>query len=345
MRAAAALPRAAGAVGNGMGALRGRIARLSAAAKRRLLIAAGVLALLVGLYYGWFRDSSFVAVEEVTVTGLRTEDGTRIKARLVAAAEGMTTLHVDEEALLESLPARAAVADIEVTTHFPHGMRIHVVQHPPVAVLVGAGERVAVAADGSILKGVKAGDVPAIMVGALPSNGRLGRGRALRLVGVAAAAPAPLRRRVERIREVPGKGLVAFIANGPQVILGDAGSLRAKWRAAAAVLADGASRGAAYVDVRIPDRPVAGGVEVPQPEAEQPPAGPGAPAAPGTPGAAAPPGTPGAPASPDAPASPGAAGTPGGPASPGAVPPSAAAPGAAGSPPAGTAPTTASPTG
>ena len=267
------LPRVAGAFGSGAGALRSGFGALSARARRRLVLLAAVLALLTGLYYGWFRDSSFVEVQDVKVTGIVTDDATRIRSRLIRAAEQQSTLHVDEEALRAALPAGAAVADLRITTHFPHGMTIEVVQSPAVAVLVAPGRRVAVAADGSLLKGVKAGDVPAIVVGALPARGRLGRGRALRLVGVSAAAPMPLRGRVERIRQLPGKGLVAFMERGPQVLLGDASALAAKWAAAAAVLADDASRGATYVDVRIPERPVAGGVAVPQPEPEQPAAG------------------------------------------------------------------------
>jgi cell division protein FtsQ len=267
---AAAVPRV---IGSGAGAVRSRFGTLSARTRRRVLAAFGALLLLAGVYYGWFRDSSFVAVEDVTVTGVVTEDAARIRSRLAHAARQQSTLHVDEAALRAALPAGAAVADLRITTDFPHGMRIEVVQSPAVAVLSAPGRRVAVAADGSLLKGVKAGNVPTIVVGALPGNGRLGRGRALRLVGVSAAAPMPLRRRVERIRQLPGKGLVAFMKSGPQVILGDASSLAAKWAAAAAVLADEASRGASYVDVRIAERPVAGGVEVPQPEPEQPPAG------------------------------------------------------------------------
>ena len=313
---AAALPRVAGA---GAGALRARVGGLSARSKRRLLALVGVLLLLAAVHFAWFRDSSFVAVERVEVTGLVTEDAARIRARLVHAAQQQSTLHVDEEALIRALPAGAAVADLRVSTDFPHGMRIEVVQHPPVAVLVAPGRRVAVAADGSLLKGVRTSNVPSIVVGALPGRGQLGRGRALRLVGVASAAPVALRSRIERIRQLPGKGLIAFMQSGPQVILGDARALNTKWAAAAAVLADEASRGAAYVDVRIPERPVAGGVEVPQPEPDQPvapgatPATPGAaPAAPGAtpqgttpqPGAAAPapPGAAPAPATPVTPA-------------------------------------------
>ena len=276
MRLAAPLRVVPAAVGHGAGAVRARVGGLSARSKRRLLLAAALLALLAAVYYGWFRDSSFVAVEEVAVTGLTTEDAPKIRARLTAAARDQSVLHVDKDALMDSLPIGAAVADLRITTDFPHGMRIEVIQSPAVAVLVAPGKRMPVAADGSLLKGVRAGNVPSVHVGALPGSGRLGRGRAQELVAVASAAPRPLRRRITRIRKLPGKGLVAFMERGPQLIFGDSGSLATKWAAAAAVLADAESRGAAYVDVSLPDRPVAGGVEVPQPEPEQPPAGTGA---------------------------------------------------------------------
>ena len=275
-----------GAIGDGAGALRARVGSLSPHMRRRLLAAVAVLTLLATAYFAWFRDSSFVAVEEVRVIGVKTDDAPRIRARLEAAARGMTTLHVDEEALRRALPVGAAVADLRVSTDFPHGMTIEVVQSPAVAVLVAPGKRMAVAADGSVLKGVRAGDVPTIGVASVPGSGRVGRGRTRQLVAAAAAAPAALRARVQRVRYLSAKGLVAYLERGPQVVLGDAGGLAAKWAAAAAILADAESRGASYVDVSLPDRPVAGGVDVPQPEPEQPPAGSGA--APAQPGATAP---------------------------------------------------------
>lgn len=291
------------AVGHGAGALRARAGSLSPRVRRWLLVAAAVLALLTTLYYAWFRDSSVVAVEDVTVIGIKTDDAPRIRARLEAAARDMTVLHVDEEKLMRALPVSAAVADLRVSTDFPHGMTIEVVQSPAVAVLVAPGRRMPVAGDGTVLKGARSGNVPAISVEAVPGSGRLGRGRTRQLVAAAATAPVALRGRIERMRYLSAKGLVAYLERGPQVILGDAESLAAKWAAAAAILADGESRGASYVDVSLPDRPVAGGVDVPQPEPEQPPAGTGA--APSQPGA-----TPAQPAAPapaqPAPAAPGA---------------------------------------
>ena len=47
---------------------------------------------------------------------------------------------------------------------------------------------------------------------------------------------------------------------GPELYFGDADRVTAKWAAAARVLADASSKGATYVDVRLPERPVAGGV-------------------------------------------------------------------------------------
>jgi hypothetical protein len=60
------------------------------------------------------------------------------------------------------------------------------------------------------------------------------------------------------------------------VIFGQAVALDRKWTAAIAVLADRKSHGATYIDVRMPDRPVAGGLSLtqdPQPQAEAAPQG------------------------------------------------------------------------
>ena len=57
------------------------------------------------------------------------------------------------------------------------------------------------------------------------------------------------------------QGLTLPLRDGPDVYFGSAGRLRAKWAALAVVLADRSSRGATYIDVRLPERPVAGGLE------------------------------------------------------------------------------------
>ena len=127
---------------------------------------------------------------------------------------------------------------------------------------------VAVGSGAVLLPDVKAipRGLPEIAVAALPAGQRLQDGRSRRLVAAATALPPALRTRVERLREVPGAGVVGYLRDGPRVLLGAPTRLEVKWITAAAILADPASRGAAYVDVRVPERPVAGGL-APRPQA------------------------------------------------------------------------------
>ena len=53
--------------------------------RRRLIAALLVAAAFFALYRLWFRDSSFVSVQHVTVTGLTTKDAPQIRTALTAA--------------------------------------------------------------------------------------------------------------------------------------------------------------------------------------------------------------------------------------------------------------------
>jgi cell division protein FtsQ len=83
-----------------------------------------------------------------------------------------------------------------------------------------------------------------------------------------AAAPAPLRAKVTRVYAGP-RGLTAPLRDGPVLYFGGAERLRAKWTAGARVLADRSSAGATYLDLRLPERPAAGGLQAPEPEDPQ----------------------------------------------------------------------------
>jgi cell division protein FtsQ len=80
------------------------------------------------------------------------------------------------------------------------------------------------------------------------------------LVRLVALAPEPLRARLKTVLIRPGVGIVAQIARGPELRFGDAERLPAKWMAAARVLAAAGARGATYIDLRLPERPAAGGL-------------------------------------------------------------------------------------
>jgi cell division protein FtsQ len=240
---------------------------------RRRLAALALLAAVLGAgYVFWLRDSSLVRVERVTVTGLDHSDAARIRAKLAAAAQHMTTLHVDDGALQRAVADEPIVQSLSIQTDFPHGLAITIVQNRPVAMLVAGGREVAVAPDGTLLAGTRfARSLPTVRVAALPAKGHVPNGAVRDEVVVAAAAPPRLLARVQSISIQHGRGIVAQLEHGPVVIFGRPVELGRKWTAAGAVLAQHSSQGATYIDVRMPDRPVAGGLGVqldPQPQAQ-----------------------------------------------------------------------------
>jgi len=244
----------------------------------RLLAGLGAFLLLVCVYLFLLRDLGFVRVERVSITGLTSSDAPRIRQELAAAARTMTTLHVRHDRLNGVVASYPAVERLEVHADFPNTLRIEVIEFQPAAMLVSGRSRMAVAGDGRLLRGLRRDTaVPVIRLrGALPAE-RLGPGAALRAARVAGTAPIPLRRRLVTVTETRERGLVARLRRGPDLIFGDVSRLHAKWLAAARVLADRASRGASYVDLRLPERPAAGGLPV-EPAQQAPAVGPATPA-------------------------------------------------------------------
>lgn len=231
--------------------------------RRRLVLAAAAALLLASLYHFWLRNSSLVAVEDVQVTGLTTKDGPRIRATLETAAEDMTTLHIRADELEEVARQFPVVASIEVERDFPHGLRIHVEERPAAALVSVDDVPVPVAADGTILRGLQVPEgLPLLRMEKPTDGGRISDPRTLRALLVTGAAPAELRPRIDRVTEGAEQGIVVELEDGPEIIFGDADYAVEKWTAATRVLADPEAAGATYVDVRLPERPVAGGLPV-----------------------------------------------------------------------------------
>jgi cell division protein FtsQ len=237
---------------------------------RRLGIALAVLALLGG---GWLllRKSPLVSVEHVQIAGVQGVDAGSIDAALQGAARGMSTLNVNVAALRAAVAPFRVVRDLSVSTSFPHGLRIHVVEQLPVAVLSGdrseIGQHTAVAADGVVLgptlPGLLASErvpLPAITLAAgsaVPLGGHVENATARAELSVLGAAPRILLGWVSKVFVGP-EGLTVAMRNGVAIYFGDAARPHAKWLSAVRVLADPSSAGATYVDVRAPERPAAG---------------------------------------------------------------------------------------
>ncbi len=229
---------------------------------RRVRIAAIVAAIVVPLLAGgwlWLRDSSLVAVRHVRIAGARGADAAAIEAALTQAARRMSTLDVNTGELRAAVAGYPVVGEIEAHASFPHSLSIRVIEQPAVAILTVAGAKTAVAADGVVLG-------PAHVSGSLPSlpgktplsvGERVRSPALLMALTVLGAAPAPLARDVERTYQ-GSKGVTVVLHGGLRAYFGDGSRPHAKWLALARVLADSSSAGAAYVDVRVPERPAAG---------------------------------------------------------------------------------------
>jgi cell division protein FtsQ len=239
---------------------RARAARLSPG-HARLLAAVALLALLCTGAWLWFRDSGLVRVRDVTVTGATASDAPQVRAALERAGRGMSTLHVRQDVLEAAVAPYASVAHVAASTDFPHGLTVQVTERRPVAALDDAGHRVPVTRTGLVLRGIQAaGDLPALKTPVGAASARVTDRRTLDGLAVAAAAPAPLLRRATRVWWGP-RGLTIDLSRGPELVFGSSGELAAKWLAAARVLAEPSAAGATYLDLRVPSRVGAGGLE------------------------------------------------------------------------------------
>ena len=227
----------------------------------RVVLGLAVLLALLAPLALWLRNSSLVRIERVAVSGIGGAQAEQIRRALEVEAREMTTLNVRRDALLRAVSQYPVVRSLRTETDFPHGLRIMVNAHEPVAALRAAGGKLtAVAGDGTLLPGSAARGLPVVGVRTTPGGERLARGETLGAVRVLATAPRALRSRVARVYRGP-RGLAATVDRGPKLYFGGPARLEAKWGAAAAVLGNHTSRGAAYVDLRVPERPVAGGLQ------------------------------------------------------------------------------------
>jgi cell division protein FtsQ len=233
--------------------------------KPRLPVVAIAL-LLLGAGYAtytlWVRDLSLFSVKHVEITGLEGREAPAIRRALRQTAMRMTTLHVRPEELERAVDSFAAVRSVSASADFPRTLHIRVNEYEPVAALVARdGRRAAISNVHTILRTVDSkAALPTVEVSAIPTSGSLEDATARRLVSALAAAPRQLRRLIARAYAT-AHGLRIRLRKGPLLYFGSPSRLAAKWAAASRVLADEASRGARFIDVRLPERPVAGGFE------------------------------------------------------------------------------------
>jgi cell division protein FtsQ len=224
----------------------------------RLLLVLAIAALVLFGCWMWFRDSSLVAVTKVTITGAAGPAAAEIDSALRSTAHGMTTLDFDSSRLRAAVAGYPEVTSLRVSSSFPHSLTIEVIEKAPVAAIVLGSRRLAVTADGTVLERASTTGLPSVVASIPPIGGRLADPAVAAAISVLAGAPQALRTRI--IDAVPDpRGVRVELRAGPELVFGPPLRVEAKWAAITRVLADPAAAGAIYIDVRIPERPVAGG--------------------------------------------------------------------------------------
>ena len=234
------------------------ITRRRVSVRVRVVLAVLAAVAILGGCWLWLRDSSLVAVRQVRVTGVAGPDARQIRAALTLAARNMTTLDVRVGQLRTAVAPYPVVKDLRVSTQFPHGLRIRVIEGLPVGALVAGGHAIAVSGDGTVLHDIPTGSLPSVPVALLPGGSQITDRNALDALALLADAPPRLTGRIEQVTTVAPHGLVVQLRSGPALYFGDDTDLDAKWSAATEVLADSSSAGATYIDVTDPSRPAAG---------------------------------------------------------------------------------------
>lgn len=227
---------------------------------RSLLISFAVVLGTLGAYWGAVTSPVF-AVERVEVLGAPPEVVREVEAA-TRNVVGVSLVAVDAEGIEGTLRALPSVAGVSVDRAFPHALVVRVAPERPVAVARRGHSSWLVTGTGKVIRAVETGSeraYPRIW---------LTRGVAVRVGGtlptsytpatraLAAATEEKLPRRVKAVRAEGGE-LTLVLRRGPEIRLGAATDLGLKVAVASAVFRLVES-GTAYIDVSVPERPVAG---------------------------------------------------------------------------------------
>ena len=227
---------------------------------RSLLVTFAVVASVVFVYWGAYASAVF-AVDRVQVLGAPPE----IEGEVEAATKdilGTSLVAVNADDVEGTLRALPSVAGVSVDRAFPHTLVVKIAPERAVAVARRGHVSWLVTGSGKVIREIETGTdrtFPRLW---------LTRGVAVRVGGtlpasytpatraLAAAHEEKLPRRVKAVRST-GNELTLVLRRGPEIRLGEATDLSLKVAVATAVFRL-AERRTTYIDVSVPERPVAG---------------------------------------------------------------------------------------
>ena len=233
-----------------------------------LLIVAGAAVSLLAA-----RETGVFAVRTIDVAGASPGVATQVR-RALTATRGTSLLEVDLDASLQAVEALPTIASARFDKAYPHTLRVVVVPEKAVAVIRQGSDSYLVSAGGRVIAGADRRDRPALARIWVKRSVELRPGVTtdgdLR-TAVTAVAPLAGSRfpgRVSSVTATPDT-LTLRLRSGLEVRLGDPLDIALKLAVAARVIPLVAA-GTTYLDVAVPERPVAGTLDS-QVEPETPP--------------------------------------------------------------------------
>ena len=230
-----------------------------APSRRSLLVGLGLFA-VVGGVYALVRETSTFAIGRVEVAGAPADVRRQVQ-RALAPFVGKSLLSLDGRALARRVEALPTIVSVEYDRAFPHTLRVTVVPERAVAVLHRGKETWLVSARGRVVS-----RIPNLTHGSLA---RIWVPRSTAVEAGAFLAPdqaGAIARALALAARFPARIAVASLAHGELVFklrsgvelrLGEPTDVRLKLAIVRRALRH-LPPGSAYVDVSVPERPVAG---------------------------------------------------------------------------------------
>jgi cell division protein FtsQ len=231
----------------------------------RTLVGVSVVVGVLSLGYLAARSTSLFALQSVAVSGARGAVEADVRAAL-RPLDGESLVTVDTDTVERQLSALPSVRGARVDRAFPHGLRVVVVPERPVAVLRSGRAAWVLSGSGRVIRGIESNTnrrLPRIWLAAgavFEPGATLAIPAASKALRAIASLPAQFPVQVRTARTA-GDSVVLALSIGMEVRLGSADDLDAKVASAAAVLrglSDSELTEFDYLDVSLPERPVAG---------------------------------------------------------------------------------------
>jgi cell division septal protein FtsQ len=232
---------------------------------RSLVVGLAAVSIAVGLY-GLARETTLFAVRNLAVVGGSPALEAEVRAAL-HSYEGRSLVAVGAGAVEQQADALAGVRSSVVDRAFPHTLRIRIAPEVPVAVLRRGSESWLVSARGRVIGTIDRGTHTALPRIWLPPATELQEGAfltdapgALAARSLAALVGSGFPERISFVRALDGE-ITLGLRGGLEIQLGPPVDLRLKIAIARGILpllALPGRGGPDYLDLTVPERPVAG---------------------------------------------------------------------------------------